>query len=626
MNICGGSAVTEDPYADVPPPEDEWSEYPEGSTAAGPEKSAGNASVATQLVELAEASYRFSQSTKHEPFAVPLEGSNTALLLRGAGGSLRAELAAAYFAEHRKIAPQQALTDAVLTLEGMAQQAEPEVLHLRSAVAGESVWLDLGGTTGRAVQITGHGWRVRESAPVLFHRTALTAPLPEPETGGTLGELWTMLNVAPADHPLVLAWLLAALLTPDLPCPVLALTGEQGTGKTTATKRTAALVDPTHPQVRRSPKDGEAWVSAATGSRVVALDNVSAIPEWFSDALCRAVTGDGDVRRRLYSDGDYHVIAFRRAVVVNGIDLGAVRDDLAERLLTVQLARITEDHRGRESDLEARWEAAHPRLLGAVLDLAVQVLAARDTCCPARLPRMADFAHTLATVDHVLGTDGLSRYRAQAEDMAADTVGSDPVLRAITATITTPWEGTGAELLEAITDRDVKPPPKGWPGNAKAMTGELRRKAPTLRRLGWTVDDLGRGGKDKVLRWSITPPNQAGMGRASGGHGGHGAGISEDSCPPETRPMTYEDAETSPEAGMAGMKPPSPLCWHKREVEERAETDHQRVSAESMPAMPADAAQCSVCSQPFLLPLPGKTVCARRDDDHIAARALVGAL
>jgi len=323
----------------------------EGSGPVATATTAGKASVSTQLVELAAASYRFGQSSKHEPFAVPLGGSNVARMLRGAGGSLRAELAAAYFAEHRKIAPQQALTDAVLTLEGMAQQAEPEVLHLRSAVAGESVWLDLGGTTGSAVQITGHGWRIQESAPVLFHRTALTAALPEPESGGTLAELWAMLNVAPEDHPLVLGWLLAALLTPDLPCPVLALTGEQGTGKTTATKRAAALVDPTHPQVRRSPKDGEAWVSAATGSRVVALDNVSAIPEWFSDALCRAVTGDGDVRRRLYSDGDYHVIAFRRAVVVNGIDLGAVRDDLAERLLTVQLDRITEDHRGRESDL-----------------------------------------------------------------------------------------------------------------------------------------------------------------------------------------------------------------------------------------------------------------------------------
>ncbi len=117
----------------------------------------GAPSVATQLVELAKARYRFGQSSKQEPFAVPMEGSNVARMLRGAGGSLRAELAAAYFAEHRKVAPQQALTDAVLSLEG---------------------------------------WRIRESAPVLFHRTALTAALPEPETGGTLAELWAMLNVA----------------------------------------------------------------------------------------------------------------------------------------------------------------------------------------------------------------------------------------------------------------------------------------------------------------------------------------------------------------------------------------------------------------------------------------------
>jgi len=34
--------------------------------------------------------------------------------------------------------------------------------------------------------------------------------------------------------------------------------------------------------------------------------------------------------------------------------------------------------------------------------------------------------------------------------------------------------------------------------------------------------------------------------------------------------------------------------------------------------------ECSVCSQPFLLPEPGKTICEIRDDDHVAARALAG--
>lgn len=202
---------------------------------------------------------------------------------------------------------------------------------------------------------------------------------------------------------------------------------------------------------------------------------------------------------------------------------------------------------------------------------------------------MADFAHTLATVDRVLDTDGLDRYRGQAEDMAADAVGSDPVLRAVTARITEPWEGTGAELLDQITSHDEKPP-KAWPATARAMTGDLRRKAPVLRRLGWTVDDLGRGGKDKVLRWSIQPPEQAGMRRASGGHGGHEAGVSEDSCPPDAPPMTCEDGETSPEAGMAGMKPPSPLCCDSKKVEERAPGADIRVRSETSPAVPASPA------------------------------------
>jgi hypothetical protein len=606
VNIYSGESTAED---EIPmPAEPDWADV-DGTVHASPPgaktkgKAAGKPdSVATQLIELAQKTYRFGQSTKAEPFAVPLAGANVARMLRGAGGSLRSELGAAYFGEHGKAAPQQALADAVGTLEGFAQQSDPEVLHLRSAAHYGSVWVDLGDSTGRALAITSHGWEIHDHAPVLFTRTALTAALPEPERGGQLAELWDLLNVTADDRPLVLAWQLAALLTPDLPCPVLALLGEQGTGKTTASKRLASLVDPAYPQVRRSPKDGEAWVSAATGSRVVALDNVSAVPEWFSDALCRAVTGDGDVRRRLYSDGDFHVIAFRRAVIVNGIDLGAVRDDLAERLLTVQLARITEDHRGRESDLERRWEVAHPRALGALFDLAVQVLAQREGCLPERLPRMADFAHTLATVDQVLGTSGLTRYREQAGELAADAVDSDPVLKAIATYVTEQFRGTGAELLALITDHEVKPP-KGWPATAKAMTGELKRKAPALRRLGWAVDDLGRGGKQMVLRWLLTPPAEAGMRQASGRHEGPEAGMSDESCLPSAPHLTSNDDEIGPEAGMAGMEThfslPSAIEGSKREGSDPG----IRVRSETVPAMPASPADaCRGCGHALWAP------------------------
>jgi hypothetical protein len=46
------------------------------------------------------------------------------------------------------------------------------------------------------------------------------------------------------------------------------------------------------------------------------LDNLSTVPDWLSDSICRAVTGDGDVRRKLYTDGEHAVFSFRRAVAI----------------------------------------------------------------------------------------------------------------------------------------------------------------------------------------------------------------------------------------------------------------------------------------------------------------------
>ncbi len=56
------------------------------------------------------------------------------------------------------------------------------------------------------------------------------AGLPEPVTGGDLAELWSLVNVAERYRPV-----LTAALMPAMPHPVLLLSGEQGTGKSTAT-------------------------------------------------------------------------------------------------------------------------------------------------------------------------------------------------------------------------------------------------------------------------------------------------------------------------------------------------------------------------------------------------------
>lgn len=579
-------------------------------------------SMSTELVELALDRYALGVSTKREPFAVPLhESGRVARLLRGGSGSLRAELAAGYYSKHGKAASQQALADALMALEGRAMESDPTALHLRSAVAQDAVWLDLGDVEGRAVRIAGTGWQVVAEAPVTFMRTALTGPLPRPERDVDLAELWGTLNVAEPARPLVLAWLLAAILTPDEPCPVLALVGEQGTAKSTTSRRLASLIDPAEPQVRRAPKDADGWAAAATGSRIVALDNLSAVPDWLSDALCRAVTGDGDVRRRLYSDGDHVVTAFWRAVIVNGIDLGATRDDLTERLVLVELSRISEAQRQPEKVLDAAWLVARPRLLGALLDLAAKVLAIREATTPQRLPRMADYAMTLASVDHVLGTNGLDRYRAQAGELAADAASSDPVLAAIVVQVDQPWTGTAADLLALLDAGDR--PPKGWPATARAMTAVIRRSAPLLRRLGWSVEDLGRGGKAMVVRFELVPPmagdrqaRQATSPARQATEGGRRL--------PTSPVLTCDDAENGPEAGDAGDRTPHLLLDHSKREKG---TPPLETCPETSPASHASPASLGECPHgvvygeqpdPFL---GGRVSCpqCRRDQGEKAA-------
>ncbi len=68
------------------------------------------------------------------------------------------------------------------------------------------------------------------------------------------------------------------------------------------------MVDPSVVPFRVAPQGEEKWITAAVGSWVVAIDNASSISPWFSDALCRAVTGDGDVKRMLYTNNDLVVV------------------------------------------------------------------------------------------------------------------------------------------------------------------------------------------------------------------------------------------------------------------------------------------------------------------------------
>lgn len=466
----------------------------------------GRDNIATRLVEMAKERFTFAVTTTGEAFAVPVNGPNVARVLRGGRRSLRSELARIFFEETKSAANAQALADALLVLEGEAQSLDPVEVALRvgrSPADGRLV-LDLGGEDGRVVIVGAYGWEVVESSPVLFWRTNATLPLPVPDDQGTLADLRELLNVSEADWPLIVAWLVAALM-PEMPHPVLLLRGEHGTAKSSAARLLTSLLDRCASQLRTAPRNIEDWAVAAAGSWVTCLDNVSDLQNWLQDAICRAVTGDGLLRRQLYTDSDVSVLAFRRVMAVTSVDPGTLNGDLADRVLTVELDRISESSRASEEDLTARWDKVHPHALGGLLDVVVCVLRALPTVRRQDLPRMADFARVLLAVDEVTGAQGYATYTEQAARNAEAVAEGDAVSVAIIETITTPWEGTASDLLQLLTP--VKPP-KNWPTTPQGMGGRLVRAAPTLRRLGWTVEKLSRADRKGSRGWVVAPAEE----------------------------------------------------------------------------------------------------------------------
>jgi hypothetical protein len=131
---------------------------------------------------------------------------------------------------------------------------------------------------------------------------------------------------------------------------------------------------------------------AAKNGWVVALDNLSGLSPWLSDALCRIATGGGFATRELYSDTDEILIDVQRPIILNGIDDIATRQDLIDRSLIINLEPIPEDKRKPEAEFWQSFNAKKPAILGALLDRLSRALRQLPSTHLKTLPRMADFA------------------------------------------------------------------------------------------------------------------------------------------------------------------------------------------------------------------------------------------
>jgi len=407
-------------------------------------------------------------------------------------------------------APKAIVSAAVDDIEQDALVSGPLLpVEVRIAAQGAAFYVDLGNPDWQVIEITKDGWHILNESPVKFERHPALTALPHPEDGGALRDVSKFLNVGEQAEILLLTWL-SYCLCPGRPFPVTAISGAQGTGKSTTTRVLRSLVDPSVAPITTVPKSERDLVIAAGNSHMLALDNVGEISAQFSDWLCRLSTGGGLRTRRLYKNSEEKIFSFTKPIIVNGISDLPTRSDLLSRTLLIHQEPIPEKNRMDEAAFWTAFNAIRPRVFGRLLDVVQVGMKNLPEVKLSAMPRMADFARWGVAVEQAIGFSKgafLKAYAVNLQDTHAAAVDASPIAQAILDFLDDyskkqnrqTYVGTASELLQALRDflkmPNLEQPelevflrnPK-FPNSPAALANELARVEPNLERMGVRVE------------------------------------------------------------------------------------------------------------------------------------------
>jgi len=486
----------------------------------------GEQSTTEQLLDIAKEQCEFFHDKDGETYASFIKGNHRECH-RLQSKSFKEWLANELY-KAQDTAPADNIINATINaLNGQAKfDGDEKPVYMRVAKHDGDYWLDLCNDEWQAVKITSTGWQVINTPDVLFTRGDNMRALPTPTEGGDINLLWPLVNIPKHDNLKIIAWLIESL-RPDTPYPVLEMTGEQGSVKSTSQKHLRKLIDPNKSNLRAAPKTIEdIWVTAKHG-HIVSFENISHLSAGYQDALCVLATGGAYATRTLHTTSDETVIELKKPVMLNGIPVNVTAQDLLDRTLHIDLPVI--ESRITESEIETLFDKSYQSIFSGLLDIFVKVLGILPTITDIErheLPRMADFALLGEAVyrlhEHPPKTF-LNEYHEKRTEGIYRTLEASPVAVALLAYLEENpqgYDGTVKRLLDVLTA--FTPQGESWPRSLKGFGDMLRRLAPAFRSIGYSVIHLGH--KRDGHHWQIKriPTQKSAKQQPKRDHGDHG--------------------------------------------------------------------------------------------------------
>lgn len=383
-----------------------------------------------------------------------------------------------------------------------------EDVHLRVAKVGGEIFIDLADSDDRIMVLSADGARLIEGddeCPVVFRRSK---QLPLRFAEGTLDDIRAMVNMDD-DQFIVFMACAVKMFFPDTPSPIVNLTGEYGSAKTSTTRVMRTLIDPVTAMVAPASDKVDDMLIRSWHNYVLTLENMSDLTK-LSDTLCGICTGMGFEVRQLFTNGDLFSLWVRRPVIVNGIDPSKYAADLISRMVEIEL--VKPEQRMLESEFEARLAESAPRMFGGVARLVVEVLKVLPEIDPHEFSenvRLAEFGAVGEAVARVMGKESgwfVDLMIAAQEDAQAEAADDSMTMQAIEAMQESvarhgKFWGSPQELLDHMRKAAEE---RGWshlrlPQTSATLGRELNQLKPALRKRGWQIEKKSRN-------WLLVPP------------------------------------------------------------------------------------------------------------------------
>jgi hypothetical protein len=491
-------------------------------------------SVAERLVDLVTQNSNMFFKDQYGAAYANIKTTDHHEIVRVESNKFKRHLVRLYYEVENKVANAEAVSNAVQVLQAKAEfRGETIPLAMRVTWYNDNIYYDLTNPKWHAVKVTNESWSVCEDVPtplfMRYNQISQVQPCRDYQPD-VFDRFIQLTNLKREEDKLLLKVYIISLFIPDIQHVILQIHGEKGGAKSMLETLIKDLVDPAKPRLLSIHNDRMEFIQQLAHNYVAYYDNLKYIPPWLSDEACRAVTGSGSSKRKLYSDDDDIVYEYRRCLGFNGINVVLTEPDALDRSITMEHDRIVNEKRKTEEEINSEFQDLRAKLLGYIFDILVRVLQIKHSVKLQQVPRMADFALWGEAIARAMGYNDFEFINAYSDNIGkqnVEAIENNVLGQAIVKFLNgLPvinindgfcWEGSTSKFLEELNlsaaENNSNINSKGWPKAANSLTRKLKSILSNLREgLGFEIsitrNTTGNNkGVSTIMVWKISSPS-----------------------------------------------------------------------------------------------------------------------